>query len=74
MGCVHDSSSGPGQAAPALDPRRQIQPKAGPPKSNSGQIQLDIPIRFQWENAGGYCGETSVQACSIYYGNYISQN
>jgi hypothetical protein len=35
--------------------------------------KLDIPTRLQWENGHGFCGETSIQACSLYYGNYISQ-
>jgi hypothetical protein len=41
-----------------------------------GQInrQLDIPARLQWDNANGYCGETSIQMIGLYFGNYISQN
>jgi hypothetical protein len=35
---------------------------------------LDIPPRFQWENGHGFCGETSIQSISLYYGSYISQN
>lgn len=35
--------------------------------------QLDIPPRQQWENDGGYCGETSIQAVGLYYGAWISQ-
>lgn len=35
---------------------------------------LPIPPRFQWENGHGFCGETSIQSISLYYGNYISQN
>lgn len=35
--------------------------------------QLDIPPRQQWENADGYCGETSIQAIALYYGAWISQ-
>jgi hypothetical protein len=35
--------------------------------------QLDIPPRQQWENDGGYCGETSIQAIGLYYGAWISQ-
>jgi hypothetical protein len=37
-------------------------------------IQLDIPGRLQWDNANGYCGETSIQMIGLYYGNYISQD
>jgi len=42
----------------------------------SAQIsrQLDIPGRLQWDNANGYCGETSIQMIALYYGSYISQN
>lgn len=35
---------------------------------------LNIPARLQWDNDGGYCGETSIQMIGLYYGNYISQN
>jgi hypothetical protein len=35
---------------------------------------LDIPGRLQWDNANGYCGETSIQMIALYYGNYISQD
>lgn len=35
---------------------------------------LPIPPRLQWDNDGGYCGQTSIQCCSLYYGNYISQS
>ncbi|MFI5151106.1 MAG: T9SS type A sorting domain-containing protein [Bacteroidia bacterium] len=35
---------------------------------------LAIKPRLQWQNANGYCGETSIQMCGLYYGNYISQN
>jgi len=34
---------------------------------------LAIKPRLQWPNANGYCGETSIQMCGLYYGNYISQ-
>ena len=42
----------------------------------SGQVthKLNIPGRLQWDNANGYCGETSIQMIGLYYGNYISQN
>lgn len=32
-----------------------------------------IPPRFQWNNNGGYCGETSFIASGLYYGQYLSQ-
>jgi hypothetical protein len=34
---------------------------------------LNIRPRLQWPNANGYCGETSIQMCGLYYGSYISQ-
>ena len=34
---------------------------------------LQIPPRLQWNNAHGYCGETSIQAIGLYYGAWISQ-
>jgi len=37
-------------------------------------VLLDIPPRLQWDNANGYCGETSMQMIALYYGNYISQS
>jgi hypothetical protein len=40
---------------------------------SSNTVKLDIPVRLQWENDHGYCGETSIQSCALYYGNYISQ-
>jgi hypothetical protein len=36
-------------------------------------VQLAMRPRLQWPNANGYCGETSIQMCGLYYGNYISQ-
>jgi hypothetical protein len=41
--------------------------------SSGTSPQLDIPARQQWENDGGYCGETSIQAIGLYYGAWISQ-
>lgn len=35
---------------------------------------LDIPARLQWQNANGYCGETSIQMIGLYYGDYISED
>jgi hypothetical protein len=34
---------------------------------------LNIKPRIQWPNNDGYCGENSIQACGLYYGNYISE-
>ncbi|HXD92899.1 MAG TPA: T9SS type A sorting domain-containing protein, partial [Bacteroidia bacterium] len=34
---------------------------------------LNIKPRIQWPNNNGYCGENSIQACGLYYGNYISE-
>jgi hypothetical protein len=44
--------------------------------SASAQVSSLLPIhpRLQWPNANGYCGETSIQMCGLYYGNYISQD
>jgi len=41
-----------------------------------GQVNmlLNIPGRLQWDNANGYCGETSIQMSALYYGNYICEN
>ena len=33
----------------------------------------DIPARIQWSANGGYCGETSMIAAGLYYGQYMSQ-
>jgi hypothetical protein len=37
-------------------------------------VQLPIPLRLQWPNDHGYCGETSMQAIGLYYGAWISQD
>lgn len=34
---------------------------------------LNIKPRLQWPNNNGYCGENSIQACGLYYGNYIPE-
>ena len=34
---------------------------------------LAIPARRQWNDNEGYCGETCIQACAMYYGAYVSQ-
>ena len=36
-------------------------------------IKFPIPPRFQWDNANGYCGETSIQSIALYYGVWVSQ-
>jgi len=33
----------------------------------------DIPSREQWNSTNGYCGETSLVAAGLYYGQYLSQ-
>jgi hypothetical protein len=33
---------------------------------------LPIAPRLQWNNGHGYCGETAVQACGLFYGSYFS--
>lgn len=35
--------------------------------------QLAISPRLQWRDRAGYCGECSIQQCSLFYGNYVSQ-
>ncbi|CAF1562190.1 unnamed protein product, partial [Rotaria sp. Silwood1] len=37
-------------------------------------LLLDIPPRFQWDHANGFCGEMSLQCIGLYYGAWISQN
>jgi hypothetical protein len=41
----------------------------------TAQVSTMLPIapRIQWPNSNGYCGENSIQACGLYYGNYISE-
>jgi hypothetical protein len=41
----------------------------------TAQVSTMLPIapRIQWPNNNGYCGENSIQACGLYYGNYISE-
>ncbi len=41
----------------------------------TAQVSTMLPIapRIQWPNNHGYCGENSIQACGLYYGNYISE-
>ena len=34
---------------------------------------LAIPPRQQWDENGGYCGETSIQSFALYFGTYASQ-
>lgn len=33
----------------------------------------DVPARIQWDSNNGYCGETSLIAAGLYYGQYMSQ-
>jgi hypothetical protein len=69
-------------AAPSAEP----QPEPPPPQQQPGSppddgdsppsradVELSVPIRRQWENGHGYCGETSVQAIAMSYGAWISQ-
>jgi hypothetical protein len=35
---------------------------------------LPIRNRMQWLENNGYCGETSLQECALYYGTYASQS
>jgi hypothetical protein len=34
---------------------------------------LPIAPRQQWNENNGYCGETSIQSCALYFGTYVSQ-
>ena len=36
-------------------------------------VALPIRNRIQWNENNGYCGETSLQECALYYGIYASQ-
>ena len=36
-------------------------------------VTFPIPTRYQWDNANGYCGETSIQSIALYYGAWIPQ-
>jgi hypothetical protein len=36
-------------------------------------VMLDIPMRQQWVNGHGYCGEVSIQSVGLYYGVWVSQ-
>ncbi|MCU0609205.1 MAG: C39 family peptidase [Chitinispirillaceae bacterium] len=42
--------------------------------SQAASVVLDIAPRRQWDNANGYCGETSIQQCGLFYGSYFSQD
>ena len=35
--------------------------------------RLPIAPRQQWNENNGYCGETSIQSCALYFGTYVSQ-
>lgn len=35
--------------------------------------RLPIAPRQQWNENNGYCGETSIQSCALYFGTYASQ-
>jgi hypothetical protein len=47
---------------------------AAPEVSGPTSIQLPIPPRTQWNNADGYCGETSIQSIALYYGTWVSED
>lgn len=40
---------------------------------HAASIQNDLPPRLQWSVNGGYCGEVSVIAGGLYFGQYMSQ-
>ena len=43
------------------------------PVARQNTFTLNLPVRFQWFNNSGYCGETSLISAGLYYGQYISQ-
>jgi hypothetical protein len=47
---------------------------AAPEVSGPTSVQLPIPPRTQWNNANGYCGETSIQSIALYYGTWVSED
>jgi hypothetical protein len=40
---------------------------------SEASLRLDLPPRLQWYANYGYCGETSMIAAGLYYGQYTSQ-
>lgn len=40
---------------------------------SEASLRLDLPPRLQWYANDGYCGETSMIAAGLYYGQYTSQ-
>jgi hypothetical protein len=73
---VSDAASTP-EAAPISDALEtsdiRATSDAGGGAATATSRQLAIPIRNQWTNADGYCGETSIQAIALYYGTWVSQ-
>ncbi|MEI6602289.1 MAG: hypothetical protein WCL54_02245 [Clostridia bacterium] len=78
-GCQRtDAPSAPSapSAAPSASPAASAttSPTASPTTSPlPTSIKFPIPPRFQWDNANGYCGETSIQSIALYYGVWVSQ-
>jgi hypothetical protein len=60
-----------GGANQALTPTAPDSAGACSPAKTS--VLLPIAPRIQWNEHGGYCGETCVQSFALYYGEYISQ-
>jgi len=75
-GCVIGEASGDGgDGGGGGDGTGSSGDSTGSGSGSSSDISphLDIPPRQQWENDGGYCGETSIQAIGLYHGAWISQ-
>ncbi|MBV8491774.1 MAG: hypothetical protein JO199_14705, partial [Candidatus Eremiobacteraeota bacterium] len=57
------------QAVPAA----KVTPVAMPTCFTAYCRRNAIPVRWQWMNNAGYCGETALIAAGLYYGQYTSQ-
>jgi hypothetical protein len=64
----------PGTPPAATDGGADATLSDASPPPGPGARQLDIPPRDQWNNANGYCGETSIQSIALYYGAWVSEN
>jgi hypothetical protein len=46
---------------------------SAPKESSVLETAHSIPLRYQWNENNGYCGESSLIAAGLYYGQYFSQ-
>ena len=51
----------------------QVEGASAVPKINPREIQSKIPLRFQWNENNGYCGECCTIAAGLTLGQYFSQ-